>query len=182
MGEIAGRMVGARRVSAGSGAEPAGRPVPVGPPGPPGPAEPARSSRTELGRAARARSGRADDHAAIRIDADRLGLHAGRVLHREVDDSPLVREHRLERHGLPARLDARCDAASDLAQLLLAAPAIPLDVERDVDGAPDSPRRDRRRDLLQRDEVLAAATDERAEIWTRTFDALVTGAIVGSDV
>src|SRR2546430_1830925 len=121
---------------------------PPRPAGATGAAKSTGSSRTERRRAARGRRGRADPHAAIRIDADRLGLHARCVLHRKVHDPPLVRQHRLERHGLSACLHSGRDAARDLAELLLAAPAIALDVEGDVDSAPDPPGGDRGGDLL----------------------------------
>src|SRR5206468_2730303 len=151
---------GPRPVSAGSRSEAAARPVSAGPALAAGPAKTTRSARTKLRRAARAWSRGADDHAAIRIDADRLRLHAGGVLHREMHDPPLVGQHRLERHGLPAGFYAGSDAAGDLPKLLLTTPAIPLDVERNVHRAADPPRGDRRGDLLQRDQVLATAADE----------------------
>src|SRR6267378_7556004 len=133
LGSISRTEVRPRPVSTRSRTKTAARSVAAGSAGSAGPsgrAEPARSARTELGRASRARCGRADDHATIRVHADRLRLHAGRALHREVHDPPLVREHRLERDGLPARLHARRNAASDLAKLVLAASAIAFDIQR----------------------------------------------------
>jgi hypothetical protein len=99
-----------------------------------------------------------------------------------VHDPPLVGEHRLERHRLAARAHARRNAASDLTELLLSAPAIPLDVERNVDRAADSTRRDRRGDLLEGDEVLTATADERAEIRPHDLDALGARTIAQGDL
>src|SRR5437879_325841 len=175
LGSISRAEVRPRPVSARSRTEAAARTVAGWPATP---AESAGGRRTERRRAARARSGGADDDAAVRIDADRLGLHTGGVLHREVHDPPLVGEHRLERHGLAARAHAFRDTASDLAELLFAAAAIALDVERDMDRPPDAARCDRGRDLLQGDEVLAAPPDEGAEIRAQHFDAFGPWAVV----
>ena len=60
---------------------------------------------------------------AHRRRADRLQALLIRVL-------PLVGEHRLERHGLARGADARRNAERDLAKLILAAPAVALDVVR----------------------------------------------------
>src|SRR2546430_16861554 len=119
---------------------------------------------TESDRPAGARRGRADHDAAVRVHPDRLGLDPRLARHREVHDAPFVREHRLERHGLSGRLHAPRDAARDLTELLLTVTAIPLDVDGHVHRTADRLRRDRRHDLLQRDEVLAAASDERTEL------------------
>src|SRR5438132_42444 len=70
----------------------------------------------------------------------------------------------------------------DLAELLFPAAAVTLYVERDVDRPPDPPRCDRRRDLLQGDQVLAAATDQRAEVCAKHVDAFVQRAIVERDL
>src|SRR5258707_946937 len=80
-------------------------------------AEAARTGRAESDRSARAGRGRADDHPAVRVHADRLGLDAGLALHGEVHDAPLVGEHRLERHRLTGGLHPAGDALRDLAQL-----------------------------------------------------------------
>src|SRR6267378_620371 len=151
LGSISRAEVRPRPVSARSRTEAAARTV-AGRPATP--AESAGGCRTERRRAARARSGGADDDAAVRIDADRLGLHARGVLHREVYDPPLIGEHRLERHGLAARADA----------------------------FPDPARCDRGRDLLQGDQVLAAPPDEGAEIRAQNFDALGPLAVVERDL
>src|SRR4029079_1966320 len=50
--------------------------------------------------------------------------------------------------------------------------AVALCVDPDVDGPADLLRRDRARDLLQRDQVLAAAADEQAEILSGDFQAI----------
>src|SRR5258705_7771886 len=75
---------------------------------------------------------RADDDAPIRLHADGLGLQTRLVLDREVNDAPLVGEHRLERYRLAARTHPRSDTLRDLAQLVLAPASIPFDVDRDV--------------------------------------------------
>src|SRR4029077_14117575 len=183
LGSISRRKVRPRTVSAGSRPEAAARPVLTGSAGRAGSAKPTTGGlRTERRGAARTGCGGADDDASIRIDADGFRFHAGQVLHGEVHDPPFVREHRLERHRLPARFDARCHAARDLAKLLLAATPITLDVERDVDRAADPPRGDRGGDLLRRDEVPPAAADERSEVRAENVDALVTWALVEHDL
>src|SRR5438094_1404685 len=146
----------------------AGRPRPE--------ATPARPALAE--RATGARRRRADHHAAVRLHADGLGLQTLLSLHRQVHDAPLIGEHRLERDGLPARAHPRSNALRDLAELVLPATSIAFDVDRDVNGAADALRRDRAHDLLQRDEVLAAAPDERAEIGAEHVDALQPRAIL----
>src|SRR5207248_6913607 len=133
---------------------------------------PERSGSTCTGR------GGADNHTAVGVDADGLGLHARRVLHRKVHDATLIREHRLERDGLAGRANARGDASCYLAELFLAAPAVTLDVDGDVHRTPDPTRGHRGGDLLQRDEVLAAAPDERAEVRGEHVDPFGVRTIV----
>src|SRR5688572_23497074 len=116
--------------------------------------------------------GRADDDAAVGLHAHRLGLQPGLTLHREVHDAALVGEHRLEGHGLATRPHARRDALRDLPQLVLAPPPVAFDVHRDVHRPANALRRDRAHDLLQRDQVLAAAADQRAEVGAEHVDAL----------
>src|SRR6266542_2217374 len=83
-------------------------------------------------RSAGARRGRADNDAAVGLHAHRLGFQTLLALHREVDDTALIGKHRLERHGLAARADARRDTLRDLAELILAPAPVPFDVHRDV--------------------------------------------------
>src|SRR5258708_21891506 len=145
-------------------------------------ADPAGAGRPKSDRSARAGRGRADDHPAVRIHADGLGLDAGLALHGEVHDAPLVGEHRLERHGLAGGLDSACDALRDLAQLILAPVAVALDIDRHVHGVAGGLRGDRGHDLLQRDEVLAAAADECAELGTFDVEAFHAGTAVEGDL
>src|SRR5205814_9382204 len=185
LGSISWTDVRAWTVSTWSRAEAAAWSVPARPARPARPAGPAEGAWrpwAELGGTARAGCGGADDNTSIRIGTDRLGLHAGCVLHREVHDPSLVGQHRLERHCLTARLHARRHAAGDLAKLLLAASAVARDVEREVDRAPDPPRGDGRSDLLQCDEVLAAPADQGAQIRTEDLDAVVARAAVQRDL
>jgi len=74
----------------------------------------APSAWAEGGRPASARRGRADHDAPVRIDAHGFRLDAGRVLHGEMHDPPLIGEHRLERHRLAGRAHARGDPLGDL--------------------------------------------------------------------
>src|SRR6266850_1079761 len=122
--------------------------------------------------------GRADHDASVRLHAHGFGLQALLALHGEMHDAPFVREHRLERHGLTARAHARSDALRDLPQLVLAAAAVSLDVDGNVHRPPDLLRGDRADDLLQRDEILSAAPDERSEVRADHVDALKSGTIL----
>src|SRR6185503_1894318 len=124
---------------------------------------------------------RTDNDASVRLHADRLRLQPGLPLHREVNDSPRVSEHRLERHGLAARANTRRDALRDLAELVLAPAPIALDVNRNVNGPAHLLRGDGADDLLQRDEVLAAATDERTEVGAEDIDSFHAGTILERD-
>src|SRR5260370_743143 len=83
-----------------------------------------------------------------------------------VVEGPLVRDVGRERAGAPGRLQGARDEAGDLAEELPAARAIPLEVEGHVHRGADGVRLDRRDGRLQRDEVLAAASDERAQLAT----------------
>src|SRR5437762_714710 len=165
----------ARRIRA-----PPGEPTGTGRPraGP----EAAAALWTETDRAARTCGGRADHHAPVRIHADGLGLDARLLLHGEVHDPPLVREHRLEGHGLAAGLHPAGDATGDLAKLLLPPAAITLDVDRHVHRATDRLGRDGRDDLLERDEILPASTDECTEIAALDLEALHPRPIVERDL
>src|SRR5258708_14257988 len=106
-------------------------------------AEPAGAGRPESDRSARAGRGRADDHPAVRIHADGLGLDAGLAPPGQVPDAPLVAEHRLERHRPARGLYPTRDALRDLAQPILAPAAVALDTDRHLDGAPGGLRADR---------------------------------------
>src|SRR5688572_7538825 len=137
------------------------------------------AARAALDRwSARAGRRRADDDAAVGLHAHRLGLQPGLALHRKVNDAPLVGEHRLEGHGLAARPHARRNTLRDLPQLVLAAPPIAFDVHRDVHRPAHALRGDGAHDLLKRDQVLAAAADQRAEIGAEHVDALHAGTIL----
>src|SRR5258706_13186071 len=57
----------------------------------------AEAARRWADRPARAGRGRRDHHAAVRLDADGFRAHACLLLHHEVHDPALVREHPLER-------------------------------------------------------------------------------------
>src|SRR5437762_12715230 len=92
-----------------------------------------------------------------------------------MNDAALVREHRLERHGLARRADALRDAGRDLLELVLAPAAITLDVDGYVHRPPDALRRDRGHDMLQRDEVLTSTPDEHPERVALHFDPPLPG-------
>jgi len=60
--------------------------------------------------------------------------------------------------------------------------AVALDVHRDMHRVPDGLRGDRGDDLLQRDQVLAASADERAELGSLHLEPFHSGTVVHRDV
>ena len=83
---------------------------------------------------------------------------------RHVDDAALDGGHRLELDDLAGLDDALRRAVRDVAQLLLAAAAVVLDVDRDAVMLALAAADDQVDDVLQAGELLAAAADQGPEI------------------
>src|SRR5687767_13620981 len=75
--------------------------------------------------------GRQHHDPAVRLDPDALGADARVLEQRHVDHAPLDGRHRLELDDLAGLDDAFGGAIGDVAQLLLPAAAVVLDVDRD---------------------------------------------------
>src|SRR5918992_347700 len=105
-----------------------------------------------------------DDDPPVRLDAHALGADPRILDQREVHDASLERRHRLQLDDLAGLDDALGGTRRDIAQLLLAASAIVLDVDRDPVVLALAPRHYEVHEVLEAGELLAAPADEHPQV------------------
>src|SRR5688572_24106126 len=108
--------------------------------------------------------GRQHHDPAVRLDADALRPDARALGQCHVDHPPLDGRHRLELDDLAGLDDALGGPVGDVAQLLLSAATVVLDIDRDPMMLPLAAADDEVHDVLQAGELLATAPDQRAEV------------------
>src|SRR4029079_385816 len=108
-----------------------------------------------------------DGDPAVRLAPDALGADLAVLDERHVDDAPLDGRHRLQLNDLAGLQDPLRRAVGDIAQLLLPAAAVVLDVHRYAVVLALFLGDDEVDDVLEAGELLAAGADHEHPVTTR---------------
>src|SRR5688572_3658316 len=111
------------------------------------------------------------DDPAVRLDAHALGPDPRILEQRHVDDAALDGRHRLELNDLSGLDHALSGPVGHVAQLLLAAAPVVLDVDGDAMALALAATDDQVHEVLEACQLLATATDQNSEVVASDVEA-----------